>query len=108
MNLGQHGEALAQHYLSLQGLKFVASNVRFAFGEIDLIMQHDDVLVFIEVKYRTSTHFGGAINALRPAQIQRIRRAASAYLQQQQLDVVCRFDVIAIDNQHIQWLKAAF
>ncbi len=108
MTLGQQAETLAQHYLEQQGLSFVERNVRYPFGEIDLVMRQQNQWVFVEVKYRSATQFGGAIQALSKAQIGRIRKAASQYLQQHKLDVPCRFDMIAIDGDQIHWLQGAF
>ncbi|WP_028775276.1 YraN family protein [Shewanella waksmanii] len=105
---GQHAELAARKHLEQQGLCFVASNVRFRFGEIDLIMKQQKTWVFVEVKYRNSHQFGGAINALTQAQIGRIRKAASAYLQQHNIQAPCRFDVVAIEANNITWLKNAF
>ena len=69
MTLGQQAESLAQGYLEQQGLTFVERNVRYPFGEIDLIMRHKKYWVFVEVKYRSANQFGGAIQALSKAQI---------------------------------------
>ncbi|QYJ78615.1 YraN family protein [Shewanella acanthi] len=108
MTLGQQAETLAQHYLEQQGLSFVERNVRYPFGEIDLVMRQARQWIFVEVKYRSSNQFGGALQALSKAQIGRVRMAASHYLQQHKLDVPCRFDVVAIDGTQIQWLVDAF
>lgn len=108
MNQGAHAEKLAQTYLEQQGLCFVEHNVRYPFGEIDLIMRHQQYWVFVEVKFRSSNQYGGAINAISNAQIMRIRKAASHYLQRQRIDAPCRFDVIAIDGANIDWLRDAF
>ncbi|MCH1931412.1 YraN family protein [Shewanella sp. A25] len=108
MTIGQQAETLAQHYLEQQGLSFVERNVRYPFGEIDLVMRQARQWVFVEVKYRSTNQFGGALQALSKAQIARVRMAASHYLQQHKLDVSCRFDVVAIDGSQIQWLVNAF
>ena len=108
MTLGQLAESRAQHYLEQQGLTFVERNVRYPFGEIDLIMRHKNHWVFVEVKYRSANLYGGALQALSRAQITRIRKAASHYLQLHRLDVPCRFDVIAIETEQIHWLIDAF
>ncbi|MBR9728135.1 YraN family protein [Shewanella intestini] len=108
MNKGQAAEQQARHYLEKQGMIFVAANVRYPFGEIDLIMQQQSTLVFVEVKYRSSTQFGGALAALSKAQITRIRRAADHYLQRNSITPACRFDVIAITPQQINWLQGCF
>lgn len=105
---GQAAEKSARTFLEQQGLTFVEQNVRYPFGEIDLIMKQDSQWVFVEVKYRKNNHFGGAISAISSAQIQRIRRAAAHYLQLNRIDSPCRFDVVAIDTTNTQWLKNAF
>ncbi|QIR15826.1 YraN family protein [Shewanella aestuarii] len=107
-NSGQLAEQQAREYLQRQGLSFVASNVRFPFGEIDLVMQDQQSLVFVEVKYRQSTAFGGAINAISAKQIKRIRLSANAYLQQQAINPPCRFDLVAINHNQIDWIKGCF
>ncbi|MEI6858475.1 MAG: YraN family protein [Shewanella sp.] len=105
---GQLGENQAKKYLKQQGLIFIEQNVRYKFGEIDLIMRQANTLIFVEVKYRTNSQFGGALHALGAKQIQRLRRAAEHYMQIKHLDVICRFDLIAIDSDQIYWLKNAF
>ncbi|MEZ9235698.1 YraN family protein [Shewanella sp. 10N.286.52.A9] len=108
MNPGQHAETQARTYLEQQGLQFVTQNQRYRFGEIDLIMRDNQYWVFIEVKYRSSTQFGGALNAVSTAQISRIRKAAEHYLQTHKINAPCRFDVIAINGADIQWLQGCF
>ncbi|QDF65816.1 YraN family protein [Shewanella sp. SNU WT4] len=105
---GAEAEQLACQYLQAQGLVFVASNVRYPFGELDLVMRDNDYWVFVEVKYRSHQGYGGALAAMSPQKIQRLRRAASHYLQLKHIDAPCRCDVLAIDNQDYQWLKDAF
>jgi len=108
MTAGQAAEQRAQHYLEQQGLTLVERNVRYPFGEIDLVMRHQNYWVFVEVKYRSASQFGGALQALSQAQIARIRKAASHYLQINRLDAPCRFDLVAIDNDQLHWLTGAF
>ncbi|WP_394129279.1 YraN family protein [Shewanella maritima] len=108
MMQGDRAEALAKEYLIKQGLTFVEANVRYSFGEIDLIMREQQTLIFVEVKYRASEQFGGAINALSKAQIQRIRKAASHYLQINNISPACRFDLMAISPSQTQWITGCF
>lgn len=108
MSQGQFAEQQAKDYLQQQGLTFVAANVRYKFGEIDLVMQEANTLVFVEVKYRSSSAFGGALEAISAKQINRIRLSAQAYLQQYPTSMPCRFDVVAIDKSQINWLKGCF
>jgi len=105
---GQTGENLALAYLQQQGLTLVERNVRYPFGELDLVMRQGKLWVFVEVKYRTSNRFGGAIQALSTKQIYRLRQAATHYLQVNHLDAQCRLDLIAIEAGQIHWLKNAF
>lgn len=103
--LGQEGEKLALHYLREKGLIHVESNFRRTFGEIDLIMQDHATLVFVEVRSRAKGRFGGAADSVNQAKQQRLIKAAQAYLQRFQISPPCRFDVIAIDDGAIAWLK---
>ncbi|WP_299798563.1 YraN family protein [uncultured Shewanella sp.] len=105
---GQTGERLALEYLTRQGLTFIEQNVRYRFGEIDLVMKDGKEWIFVEVKYRSKNQYGGALNALSSGQLKRLRRAAEHYMQINNIDASCRFDLIAIDAGQIQWLPNAF
>ncbi|GIU22005.1 YraN family protein [Shewanella colwelliana] len=105
---GAKAEDSALAYLQQQGLKLVDRNVRYPFGEIDLIMRDAQKWVFIEVKFRQSKQFGGAIQAISQGKIERLRRAASHYMQRNNIDAQCRFDVVAIDANEINWITNAF
>jgi putative endonuclease len=110
-NLGQHYEQLAADYLQQQGLRLVSSNFQCKAGEIDLIMRDGDTLVFVEVKYRASAAFGGAMAAVTYSKQQKLLRASRWYLQQHRLsDQPCRLDVLAIEGQppfQYHWVKNA-
>lgn len=111
---GQWAEMYAQNYLRQQGLADVQQNYHGRFGEIDLIMLHGDILVFVEVRYRRSQHYGGGIESVNASKQQRIIKTAWRFLQQnptyQQYD--CRFDVITLsgntDKPELDWLADAF
>ncbi len=112
---GKNSEQLAAHYLAEHGLILQTANFQNRRGEIDLIMTELDIWVFVEVKYRKNTHFGGAIAAVSVKKQQKIKQCAAFYLQQAGLNeynTPCRFDVIAmqgdINNPEITWLKNAF
>ena len=110
-NLGQHYEQLAADYLQQQGLRLISSNFQYKAGEIDLIMRDGDTLVFVEVKYRASAAFGGAMAAVTYSKQQKLLRASRWYLQQHRLsDQPCRLDVLAIEGQppfQYHWVKNA-
>lgn len=109
---GINMEAKACAYLKKQGLKHKCSNFRIRGGEIDLIMQDENTVVFVEVKYRQSLEYGKAKEAISPRKQHRVRKAAEFYLKQyysrQWPD--CRFDAVCIqgENQTIEWIKNAF
>jgi putative endonuclease len=73
---GRYGESLAREYLAAHGYRILASNFRFHHGEIDIVAEEGDVLVFCEVKTRTSDLFGSPESAVPPRKQQQIRRIA--------------------------------
>jgi putative endonuclease len=104
-------ETLALAYLERHGLLFVARNFSGRYGEIDLIMKDQTQLVFVEVKYRKSSNYGGPLAAITASKQQKLRLTATAYLQQHAPKAYARFDVIAISGDepfHFEWLKNAF
>ncbi len=103
--LGQQGERQALHYLQQQGLIHLESNFRRPFGEIDLILQEAQTLIFVEVRSRAKGRFGGAAASVTPAKQRRLKLAAKAYLQRFRQMPPCRFDVVAIDDGKIDWIK---
>jgi putative endonuclease len=112
---GNITETFAADYLVKQGLIIQDKNRHSRLGEIDIIMKDEDTFVFIEVKYRSSSQFGGAISAISAKKQQKIRKTAAFYLQQcglNEYNTSCRFDVVAlqgnINNLDITWLKNAF
>lgn len=113
--IGDQAEQRALTYLQRQGLQLVARNYRLAGGprvrgaEIDLILREPDgTLVFVEVRARADTRAGGAAASVTAAKQRRIVRAAQHYLMRLPQCPPCRFDVVAIDGEALQWLPAAF
>ena len=114
LSKGYHFEQLALKHLQQSGLQFIDKNIRFPFGELDLIVKEGEVIVFVEVKYRASIAYGGAISAISPHKRKRLEMAAKAWLQSQKthLKKPCRFDLVAITGKatklQIDWLKNIF
>lgn len=116
MNMtGKQAEELACHYLQQQNLELLNQNYHCRRGEIDLIMQEQQTLVFVEVRYRKNAIFGSALESVDHRKQQRIIITAEHYLlQNTQQYSDYRFDVIAImpsqnkDAPEITWLKNAF
>lgn len=93
-----------------QGLLIRTRNFRCRSGEIDLIARDGKYLVFIEVKYRHGKGSGAASAAVDRRKQKAVSRAAEFYLVRYGygLDTPCRFDVIAIDGNHLEWIRNAF
>lgn len=110
-NSGAPAEQWAAHYLQKQGLKLIEQNYRGRFGEIDLIMQDGDTLVFIEVRLRRNTDFGGAAASIDIHKQKRIISTSQQYLSGLAHIPACRFDAILMSDtqgKNAQWLKNAF
>jgi putative endonuclease len=112
---GRAGEALAQRHLEARGLRILARNYRVARGrsrrggEIDLVaLAPDGTLVFVEVRVRRGGMGGGAAASVSPAKQARLVYAAQTWLATLARVPPCRFDVVAVDGDRVQWLQAAF
>lgn len=109
---GKAAEELACTFLQKKGLHLIDKNFHSRYGEIDLIMQHHDTLVFIEVRYRKNNDFGGAIASITPGKQQKIHKTALFYMQKKGREFNARFDVIAFNgkdnNLTTEWIQNAF
>ena len=105
-------EKKACTYLLSQGLQWIESNYRCRYGEIDLIMLDERYLVFVEVRARSSSSFGGAAASVTYAKQQKLLKTASFYLLSKKLHdkQPIRFDVLGLEgvNPEIDWIRNAF
>jgi putative endonuclease len=110
--VGDAAEELALQYLQEQGLRLLVRNYRTpgrGGGEIDLIMRAPDTtLVFVEVRSRKNSKYGGALASVSLTKQRRIVFAAQHYLLRWSKMPPCRFDVLALEGQSINWYKGAF
>lgn len=104
---GQAGEDLALVFLQRRGLVLLERNFRCKGGEIDLVMREENMLVFVEVRKRADRRHGGAAASITPRKQARLILAAQVFLQRYGTCPACRFDVIAIDGDSLDWLKDA-
>jgi putative endonuclease len=104
---GTEAEDLAARFLVQRGLKIVERNYRCRGGEIDLVCRDGSTLVFVEVRLRSSPHFGGAGASIGASKQQRLIRAAGHYLAGKPMPA-CRFDAVLLDGQTIDWIRSAF
>lgn len=112
--IGAEAEQAARHFLERQGCRLLCANYRTRRGEIDLIMQNGQTLLFIEVRLRRHDQFGGAAGSITWSKQQKVIASARAFLHHHphlyHLD--CRFDAVTLQRDqgswHIEWLPGAF
>jgi putative endonuclease len=104
---GREAEDRAARHLESGGLRIVERNFRVRGGEIDLICRDGRTLVFVEVRQRSRSDFGGAGASITAGKRRRIVLAAQHYLLGKP-DCDCRFDCVLIDGGELAWLKNAF
>ncbi len=106
---GNVQEARAYEFLQSEGLSLITQNFSCRMGEIDLIMQDKNSLVFVEVRYRANKQFGGAVASVTKGKQRKIIRTALFYQQRYAPKSNMRFDVIGIENDNeIKWIPSAF
>jgi putative endonuclease len=113
--LGDAAEARALAHLQRHGLALVERNYRVArgpgarAGEVDLILrERDGTLVFVEVRARRDARHGGAAASVGAAKQRRLVFAAQHYLLRWPSPPPCRFDVVSVEGEAVEWLRAAF
>ena len=114
-SVGDAGELRALAHLARHGLTLVRRNYRVAAGprarggEVDLILrERDGTLVFVEVRARASARHGGAAASVTASKQRRLIYAARHFLMSYSSPPPCRFDVVAIDGEQLEWLRGAF
>jgi putative endonuclease len=111
---GQVSEQRAEQFLRAKGYRILERNLRSSLGELDLVAEDAGVLVFIEVKARSTEAFGGALLAVNRRKQAKLVRLASQYLAHRHLsDKPCRFDVVLVQGEpsaggQIEHLQNAF
>lgn len=115
---GAQVEALARAYLERHGLRAVAANANFRFGELDLVMLDGQTLVFVEVRYRrtgaSARGFGGGAASIDANKRRKVIAAAETFLQSHRAyaRAACRFDAVVAsgepDAPTFEWLRDAF
>lgn len=106
--LGVFGEDCAAKFLEDKGYTIVARNFRIRSAEIDIIAQIDDVIIFVEVKARSSIRHGLPVEAVNVRKQKKIIEAASVFLQDEKFcECACRFDVVEVylRGEHVEELN---
>jgi putative endonuclease len=94
--LGQKGEDIAAEYLLQKGYTILHRNMRIEKDEIDIIAQDKDFIVFVEVKTRSSLQHGSPTEQVNPQKEAKLIRAANRFLENHEMNVEARFDVISV------------
>lgn len=94
--LGRFGETVAADFYKKQGYKILIQNYYVAGGELDLVVEAEDVLIFVEVKTRSNEKFGQPIEAVHRQKQLHIQRAAIRYLEENPVEKEVRFDIIEV------------
>jgi len=95
---GQQGEDIAASYFVEKGYKIIERNWRCSVGELDIIMEGDDILIFVEVRTRRSQRFGTPEESITPAKQARLVELAHTFLQETKTqDRSWRIDVAAVE-----------
>jgi putative endonuclease len=101
---------MALEHLSRSGLWLESRNYRGPRGEIDLVMRDGEVLVFVEVRFRSDERFGDGAETVDGRKRARLRATAAHYLQTHPRlgSHPCRFDVVAVAPDRVDWIPDAF
>jgi putative endonuclease len=108
---GDAAETAAAVHLAAHGCTLIARNARYPEGELDLIVRERGALVFVEVRMRSSTAYGGAAASVDRLKQKRLMRAAQHWLLQHYGErwPACRFDVVTVGGDGtIEWIRDAF
>ncbi|MCU0429573.1 MAG: YraN family protein [Cytophagaceae bacterium] len=106
--LGEAMEQKACQYLQSRGFVLLKKNYRYRRGEIDAIMQHENVLVFVEVKYRRNNRFGFPECSVTEKKIVMIQTTAEQYMLETAWQGRIRFDIVSICGEQLIHLEDAF
>lgn len=104
--IGNSGEDTAVKFLENKGYKILERNYYSRYGEIDIIAQDENTIVFIEVKYRKNNSFGSPLESISSKKIKSLCLTAKKYVQSEDID--SRFDVVSITGSNVEHLINAF
>ena len=101
-NLGRLGENIAKDFLKQRGFIIIAMNWRHLHYEIDIIARHQNILVFVEVKTRSTFKYGFPDESIDHKKENRLREAAEIYIEQENLHNEIRFDIVSIVKNNLE------
>ena len=95
-DIGKQGEQLAKEFLETNNYVILETNYRYKKAEIDIIAVKENILAIVEVKTRTSTHFGEPESFVNNKKIKLILEATNAYITEKDLDLEVSLDIISV------------
>jgi putative endonuclease len=108
---GPQAESWAAEYLTARGLRLIERNYRCRSGEIDLVMAESGTVVFVEVRYRSSSRYGGALESVDRHKCRRLLAAAQHYMVERRVKGAVRLDVVAVSpgtaGPEAEWIRNA-
>ncbi len=102
--LGKKGEDAAAEFLIGKGYKILARNKQYGHLEIDIIAEHENMIIFVEVKSRSGTYFEQPFQAVTLKKQKKIIRAANIYIEEYEIDLEARFDIVSIVEENGKFL----
>ena len=96
--LGSKGEKEAIKFLQQLGYKILETNYRYIKHEVDIIAEFENQLIVVEVKTRSTRYFGDPQDFVKPTQIKSIVTAVNAFIEERDIDLEVRFDIIAVTS----------
>lgn len=108
---GSQAESWTAEYLTARGLRLIERNYRCRLGEIDLVMAEGSTLVFVEVRYRSSKRYGGALESVDRHKCRRLLAAVQHYMIERRVTGAVRLDVVAVSpgtaGPEAEWIRNA-
>ena len=101
-------EKIAADYLKKQGVGIREINYRISLGEIDLIGEDKETIIFIEVKYRKTASYGQPWEAVSKHKQMKICKVARQYCYSKRIKKQVRYDIVSICGEEILWFQNAF
>lgn len=106
--IGTTYEEIAANYLQERGVRIIAMNYRISAGEVDLIGEDKENIIFIEVKYRKTASYGEPWEAVSIHKQKKICKVARQYCYSKRIRKQVRYDIISIRGEEITWFQNAF
>lgn len=103
--IGDKGEDRAAEFLTTAGYEILVRNWRNRFGELDIVAEKNDKLIFVEVKAKRNSCFGAPAEMITTRKLGKLKNAAAAYLKESKWDGPWQIDAVVIENKSVSHLE---